>query len=171
MYDVHALLCKDYGLSISREEFVSYYDALADEIYGSCVAEIPGISDLVKTASSWVPGLGVCSSSPLRWIDIVLRRFQLASYFQVIVSAQELDGRGKPDPAIYLLTAKRLGVQPGRVLAIEDSEKGIKSAKTAGMKCIGLSNGFNKPQDLVQADFIAQSTAAITLETVRGLFA
>jgi beta-phosphoglucomutase-like phosphatase (HAD superfamily) len=86
----------------------------------------------------------------------VLQRFDLLESFKVVVSADELEGNGKPSPAIYLLTAKRLGVSPDRCIAIEDSKNGVLSAKNAGMFCIGFRNGFNDEQDLSRADMVIQ---------------
>ena len=84
----------------------------------------------------------------------MLERFSLRDSFKVVVSADELAGEGKPSPAIYLLTAIRLGVSPHRCIAIEDSKNGVLSAKNAGMFCVGYRNGFNEEQDLSRADMI-----------------
>src|SRR5207237_6272674 len=98
--------------------------------------------------------VSLASSSPMNWIDIVLDRFHFRSSFAVVVSAEDLPGEGKPSPAIYLLTAQRLGVKPEKCVVIEDSKNGVLSAKSAGMYCIGFRNGFNQEQDLSQADII-----------------
>ena len=84
----------------------------------------------------------------------MLERFGLRDAFRVVVSADELAGEGKPSPAIYLLTAKRLGVRPDRCIAIEDSQNGVLSAKNAEMFCVGFRNGFNEEQDLSRADVV-----------------
>ena len=91
----------------------------------------------------------------------MLERFSLRNSFQVVVSADELHGQGKPSPAIYLLTAKRLGIRPQRCVAIEDSQNGVLSAKNAEMFCVGFRNGFNNEQDLSRADMIIHHFADI----------
>jgi beta-phosphoglucomutase-like phosphatase (HAD superfamily) len=47
---------------------------------------------------------------------------------------------GKPDPAIYLLAAKRLGLTPETLFAVEDAVSGVRSATAAGLKCVGVAS-------------------------------
>jgi beta-phosphoglucomutase-like phosphatase (HAD superfamily) len=94
----------------------------------------------------------------------MLDRFSLRDSFKVVVSADELAGRGKPSPAIYLLTAARLGIRPNRCIAIEDSQNGVLSAKNAEMYCVGFRNGFNDEQDLSRADAIIHHFAEFDLK-------
>jgi beta-phosphoglucomutase-like phosphatase (HAD superfamily) len=96
----------------------------------------------------------------------VLHRFGLADSFQVVVSAEEVKGKGKPSLAIYLLTAQRLGVPPARCIAVEDSANGVLAAKQARMLCIALRNGFNEEQDLSQADLVIHSLAELDWQTL-----
>src|SRR6185437_9914582 len=62
-----------------------------------------------------------------------------AGTFQTLVCGDEVR-RGKPDPEPYLLAAARLGVPPGRCLAIEDSPSGIGSAEAAGCLVVAVPN-------------------------------
>jgi mannitol-1-/sugar-/sorbitol-6-/2-deoxyglucose-6-phosphatase len=81
--------------------------------------------------------VAIASSSPYRVIRTVLDVFGLGPVFEVVHSAEE-EERGKPDPAVYLTTARKLGLEPGRCAAVEDSPNGLLSAKAAGMKCIAV---------------------------------
>jgi mannitol-1-/sugar-/sorbitol-6-/2-deoxyglucose-6-phosphatase len=81
--------------------------------------------------------LALASSSPMRLIRAVLSMGGLEDRIDVVLTAEE-EERGKPDPAVYLTAARRLGVAPERCLAIEDSLTGIRAAKAAGMVCIAL---------------------------------
>jgi mannitol-1-/sugar-/sorbitol-6-/2-deoxyglucose-6-phosphatase len=101
-------------------------------------------------AIDYVEGLGLqlalASSSPMRLIRSVLSLGGLVDRFEVVRSAEDED-RGKPDPAVYLSTARELGVLPERCLAVEDSINGVRSAKEAGMVCVavpvsGVVDGF-----------------------------
>ena len=60
-------------------------------------------------------------------------------------------------------------VESGGAIAIEDTEKGIASAKGAGLACIGLRNGLNSEQDLSAADFVAHGYKALSSKMLRGL--
>jgi beta-phosphoglucomutase-like phosphatase (HAD superfamily) len=77
--------------------------------------------------------MAVASSSDLKIINAVMDKFEISGYFNVIHSA-EFEDYGKPHPAIYLTTAKKLGVLPNECLAIEDSLNGLRSAIAAGTK-------------------------------------
>ena len=152
--DLYALLVDTYYLQKTQQEFLEIYQQMANEIYGQKVSLIAGFTELLTALNTNHIPVALASSSPTSWINIMLERFSLRDSFQVVVSADELKGEGKPSPAIYLLTASRLGILPERCVAIEDSKNGVLSAKNAEMFCVGFRNGFNNEQDLSRADVI-----------------
>jgi mannitol-1-/sugar-/sorbitol-6-/2-deoxyglucose-6-phosphatase len=81
--------------------------------------------------------LGLASSSPWRLIEAVLTCFGLRARFEGVCSAEGM-AKGKPDPAVYLEAARRLGHAPSVCVAIEDSVPGVLAAKAAGMGCIAV---------------------------------
>jgi len=157
--DLFALLTNTYHLQKTEEQFLAIYQEMANEIYGQKVSLMEGCAALLYALNSKNIPVALASSSPTSWINIMLDRFSLRDSFKVVVSADELVGQGKPSPAIYLLTATRLGVSSDRCIAIEDSKNGVLSAKNAGMFCIGFRNGFNEEQDLSRADIIIHNFA------------
>ena len=167
--DLYTLLSSEYGLQKTEEQFLEMYQEMANEIYGQKISLLEGFSDLLAMLKTHHIAVALASSSPMSWIDIVLDRFNLRAAFKAVVSADELKGEGKPSPAIYLLTAKRLGVSPAACIAIEDSKNGALSAKNAGMFCIGLRNGFNKEQDLSRADMVISGFAELDQNMLRKL--
>jgi HAD superfamily hydrolase (TIGR01509 family) len=152
--DLYALLTNTYHLQKTKEQFLEIYQEMANEIYGQKVSLMEGFETLLNALNSKNIPVALASSSPTSWIDIMLDRFSLRDSFKVVVSTDELAGQGKPSPAIYLLTAARLGVRPNRCIAVEDSKNGVLSAKNAEMYCVGFRNGFNDEQDLSRADVI-----------------
>lgn len=110
----------------------SILDRLVDLVSRRGVMK-PGVEGVLDRVRSRGLRLALASSSPYRVIHAVLGAFGLD--FEVVHSAEE-EARGKPDPAVYLTTARKLGVAPGPCVAIEDSPNGLLSAKAAGMKCI-----------------------------------
>jgi HAD superfamily hydrolase (TIGR01509 family) len=152
--DLYTLLVDTYHLQKTKDQFLEIYQEMANEIYGQKVSLIEGFMELLTALNTHHIPVALASSSPISWINIMLERFRLRDSFQVVVSADELRGQGKPSPAIYLLTATRLGVRPDRCVAIEDSMNGVLSAKNAGMFCVGYRNGFNDEQDLSRADMV-----------------
>lgn len=166
---LYAMLTGEYGLQLPKGQFLALYHGMASEIYGQKSSLIDGFRELLADLTRNNVPLALASSSPRDWIDILLDRFDLRSSFRVVVSADELQGEGKPSPAIYLLTAKRLGIDPQGCVVIEDSNNGVLSAKAAGMYCIGFRNGFNQEQDLSSADLIINKFAELDYQTLNRL--
>jgi sugar-phosphatase len=101
--------------------------------------------------------LALASSSPYTLIDTVVAKLGIGDYFEVICSAIE-EKFGKPHPAIYLTTARRLGVPPVNCVALEDSIAGVQAAKAAGMRVVAVpaASQFDAPE-FGQADLKLRS--------------
>ncbi|MDO4880547.1 MAG: beta-phosphoglucomutase [Capnocytophaga sp.] len=78
---------------------------------------------------------------------LILEKIGIISYFDAIVDGNDVS-KAKPDPEVFLLAAKKLGVPNENCVVFEDSEAGIQAAKTAGMQAIGIGC----PEVLQQAD-------------------
>lgn len=105
---------------------------------------LPGAVDAVRRLADRWP-LGLASSSPRRLIDAVLTAAGLTDRFRASVSTEEV-GAGKPSPAVYLETARRLAVPPGSAVAIEDSANGLRSAAAAGLHVVAVPNAAFPPE-------------------------
>ncbi|WP_321323520.1 hexitol phosphatase HxpB [Thiomicrorhabdus sp.] len=81
--------------------------------------------------------IGLSTNSPSQLISVVLSKLEISSYFQAISSSDEVE-KGKPHPAVYLSTAKKLNVEPSKCIAIEDSFSGLMAAKKANMKTVAV---------------------------------
>jgi HAD superfamily hydrolase (TIGR01509 family) len=127
---------------------------------------IDGAVDVVGRLAARYP-LGLASSSNRQLIDAVLELAGLAACFKATVSSEEV-AHGKPAPDVYLEAARRLGVDPTRCAAVEDSHGGIRSAKAAGMRVIALPNPSYPPDEeaLTQADIVIRSLEELTPELV-----
>lgn len=88
-------------------------------------------------------------------VDFVLERVRVSQYFDIILSADDVDA-GKPDPDIFLTAAKKLHLLPTECIVFEDAKMGIKAAKKAGMKCIAITT--SSPAEMLrEADLIIDS--------------
>ena len=125
--------------------------------------------EAVKWAAEHYP-VALASGSPRKLIDIVTKSSELKGYFQVILSADEI-GVGKPDPAIYLEAAKRLGVAPEKCLCLEDSPLGVLSGRRANMVVINIPDpDFPlKPEEAQHADLVLASLAQLSEELLERL--
>lgn len=79
--------------------------------------------------------IGLSTNAPSRLIPVVLEKLNIAHYFHA-TSSSEHEIKGKPDPAVYLSTAKKLNVEPSKCIAFEDSISGVISARKANMKTV-----------------------------------
>jgi HAD superfamily hydrolase (TIGR01509 family) len=131
------------------------------ERYAESLPLIDGAVEAVKRLAARWP-LGLASSANRGLIDRALELSGLAPYFRVTVSSEEVE-RGKPAPDVYLEAARRLGVEPTRCAAIEDSASGIRSGDAAGMLVVAIPNpDFPPPNDVV-------ALAAVTLDSIKEL--
>ena len=126
------------GLAESPEEINDLVVERMAERYRSALPLLPGAVEAVERIAARWP-LGVASSSNRALIDLVLELSGLARLFRTTVSSEEV-ARGKPAPDVYLEAARRLGVDPARTAAVEDSEAGIRSAAAAGMRVVAIPN-------------------------------
>jgi len=77
--------------------------------------------------------------------DRLLRGAGLRDRFAVIVTAEDVR-RGKPDPEVYLLAARGLGVPAAHCLVFEDAVVGVRAARSAGMRVIGVSTAHTETE-------------------------
>jgi HAD superfamily hydrolase (TIGR01509 family) len=134
------------------------------ERYGEEPPLIPGAVEAVRRIAAWVP-LAIASSSNRELIDVVLRVSGLSGDFAATVSSEEVP-RGKPSPDVYLEAAHRLGADPARCGAVEDSHNGIRSAKAAGMRVVAVPNPHYPPDDesLLLADVVVPAIGDLQVE-------
>ncbi len=114
-----------------------------EEGYRRSLPLLPGAAEAVRALAERWP-LGLASSSNREVIDLVLELAGFGDAFGVTVSSEEVE-RGKPAPDVYLETARRLGVEAGGCVAIEDSSNGLRSAHAAGMAVIAVPNPHYPP--------------------------
>jgi HAD superfamily hydrolase (TIGR01509 family) len=138
------------------------------ERYRGRLPLIPGAADAVRRLAAEFR-LGVASSSNRPLIETVLERARIADLFEAVVSSEEV-AAGKPAPDVYLEAARRLGVDPHRCTAIEDSANGIRAARAAGMRVIAIPNTHYPPAAaaLGLADAVVAGPAELTAGLVRG---
>jgi beta-phosphoglucomutase family hydrolase len=115
----------------------------------------PGVISLLKTLKENNVPCAVASSAPLENIRLILTRLGIEEYFQAVVYGQEV-AEGKPSPQVFLLAAKKLGVEPIECVVIEDAIAGVQAAKRAGMRCIAVTN-THPAESLAQADLVVGS--------------
>ena len=112
--------------------------------------------------------IAIATSAPPKNVSLVLKTLGVSKYFKIIIDDTDVTA-GKPDPQIYLLTAKKLKNPKSLYVVFEDSLAGIESAKKAKMKVIALATTQTK-KELVAADLAINDFSEINLDKINSLF-
>ena len=168
--DSYRMFRERYGLDMTWEEYSDFYRKAAEDVYCHRCNLIPGCLDLLtRLKENGIP-MGLASSSPNYWLEMAFNRFPIAQYFDCVVGADDVDGHGKPSPAVYEEAVRRLDLQPGECAAIEDSYNGLLSARRAGLFTIGFRNGYNGEADFSDADMEMEGFTRKNRKRLLGLF-
>lgn len=161
-------LHEDAGVQEDPEEINRDVVELMLEAYRRDLPLLPGAEEAVRRAAAAFP-LALASSSNREIFEAVLELAGLSDCFQATVSSEEVL-HGKPAPDVYLEAARRLGVAPERCTAVEDSQAGIRSASSAGMRVVAIPNASYPPDEeaLALADVVVDSLDDLTVDVLRG---
>jgi HAD superfamily hydrolase (TIGR01509 family) len=154
----------EIGLPDPPEEISAEVVRRLEAVYREHLPTVPGAKEAVERMADRWP-LALASSSNRELIVLALELLGVADRFQATVSSEEV-ARGKPAPEVYEEAARRLGVDPARAAAVEDSHNGIRSAKAAGMFVVAVPNPHYPPDDeaLAAADAVIASIAELQVE-------
>lgn len=112
---------------------------------------LPGVKEFIKSVKS--AGFKTALGSASKNTFTILDRLKLMDYFDSIIDGNKVS-KAKPDPEVFLLAAKELGIEPENCVVFEDAKAGIEAAKRAGMYCVGIGTKVNLPEaDLVISGF------------------
>lgn len=159
------ILFKRYRLEEGKiDDFKNKKSELVIKLIRERASEFPGVRELLENLSKHGMKLALCSSSQRSEINAVLETLGFTGFFEVVVSGAELE-RGKPAPDVFLEATKKLNVNPINCVVIEDTILGVQAAKSAGAKCLAVTNTF-KEKNLLEAgaDFIVNSLEQIVYE-------
>ncbi len=136
------------------------------ELYRRRLPLVDGAIEAVRRIGARWP-LGIASSSNRPLIDLFLELTGTQELFRATVSSEEV-AHGKPAPDVYLEAVARLEVAPEHCAAIEDSENGMRSASSAGMRVVAIPNRVFPPgaEALSLADVVLGSLDELTPETI-----
>jgi beta-phosphoglucomutase len=189
-YQSWLLMAKQAGLSFTEAEFaptfgrtsreiiahfwgdgrfsdaeIAALDAEKENAFRAIIAEkfpaMQGVEKLLDDlhVAGWY--LAVGSSGPPENVDLTLDRLGKRDLFGAVVTGMDVT-RGKPDPQVFLLAAKRLDVPVSRCVVIEDAQPGIAAAHAAGMLGVGFVSTGRTREELAQADLFISSLAELS---------
>lgn len=129
------------------------------------IEPMPGARELVQKLAALGLPLAIASNSLSGYVENALRGLRLLDYFPVRSSINQVP-RGKPAPDVYLRSAELLGMDPGRCLAVEDSQAGLQAAIAAGMRVIAVPTVPDQDGAFQGAWKVYRSLEEVALEEV-----
>ena len=160
-----------------RTDLIARKTRLLPELLARPEVLFPGAVECVGRLRAVVP-LAIASGAIRDEIELVLRVSRLFDAFPVIVAAGETR-RGKPAPdpyarAVALLGERgmlRAGNGPGQCVAIEDSRWGLEAAAAAGLRTVGVTTSYSRPELEDAADLVVDHLDAVTPAVLERLVA
>jgi HAD superfamily hydrolase (TIGR01509 family) len=146
-----------YGVTADVDSAIAHKHARYYHLAAGHLQPFPGVMPLLGRLRARGYRVALASSGDRVKVAFGMQALELNGTFEAIVSGDDVP-HSKPDPAIYLTAAQRLGVSPTECIAIEDAPAGVEAVKRAGMRCIAVTNSVTREQ-LHRADLIVDSLA------------
>ncbi|MEL4307282.1 HAD family hydrolase [Joostella sp. CR20] len=160
---------KDYGIHTNANELVNFHrEIILFEMEKIDVQPVPGVLQFLQQLKSQNFHISLASSSTRKLISLFMDKFEIATYFDYLVSGDDVE-RSKPNPDIFLKVAEKYNISPNNFIVVEDSYNGVTAAKAAGMMCVGYVNSNSGNQDLSAADMIINDFAELNIDKIKEL--
>lgn len=142
------------GLKEGPAELLAESRVIFHELLVTKLQPMPGLFELLDLIEDAGLPKGVATSSPRDYLENVFGRFNLLSRFPIALTAESVV-HGKPNPEIYLKAAEQLGVQPGEMLVLEDTQTGTRAGAAAGAFVVSVPHEHTATHDFSQASYVA----------------
>jgi HAD superfamily hydrolase (TIGR01509 family) len=139
---------------------------LYSELLQREACEIEGVSGTLEALHRKYV-MGVVTSSRRDHFDIIHTRCNLLQYFDFVLTAADFE-RVKPHPDPYLLAIEKSGAGKQECIAIEDSERGLRAATDAGIRCIVIPTTLTRGGDFSRAYCVLDSVTEVPAVLAEG---
>nr|WP_294873723.1 HAD family phosphatase [uncultured Pedobacter sp.] len=120
-------------------------EGLFRKIYEPNVEPISGLVEFINNLKNNGAKLGVATSAPYANLELILNKVPIREILGSIMASEDVK-KHKPDPEVYLTSAKNLGISPDQCIVFEDSFSGVSAALNAGMKVVGVLTSHTKEE-------------------------
>jgi HAD superfamily hydrolase (TIGR01509 family) len=134
-------------------------DARYAELLAGGIEAMPGVEQTLAALHGRVR-MAVVTSSKRAHFDLIHRRTGLLCYFDFVLTREDYR-QPKPHPEAYLAALARAGLSPRHCLAVEDSERGVRSAAAAGLRCLALPGELTRDSDFSAAERILTGVSEV----------
>lgn len=159
MEDFFLFLARKYGVDLPQEKVIAEHNIILSDYFKKVFPAVEHAQTVLSELSSgYTQGLNTSRNKTLA--EIALQRHGLLLFLTERVYGDDVKV-GKPDPSSYLLLAQRMNLRPSQIAAVEDTEKGFRSARAAGMFVIGRRAIHNAGQDFSMTDRVVEDLREI----------
>ncbi len=151
-----------FGSSLTHNQINDYTEekeSIYRELYAPEIKAVVGLTDAISSLEKNGKKLAVATTAPKGNRDFGFKALDLENTFDIILGDEHVVN-GKPNPEIYLETAKKLNIDPSRCIVFEDSPPGVEAGKRAGMTVIGILTTHSE-EDLKNADYLVNDFTQI----------
>lgn len=158
------------GREIIGQEFVDLEnekEALFRDIYADEIEPIGGFLPFLDNLKKSGFSTGVATSAPRSNLELIMESVGFRSKMESVLASEDVREH-KPDPEVYLKSAKNLGVAPEDCVVFEDSFSGVSAALNAGMKVVGVLSSHTR-EELPPCDLYINDYTDITTEQIKHI--
>lgn len=145
---------KEEKLELANKKNTYYRSSLKDLDENSI---LPNVMNILRELEKRKIKIAIASSS--KNTPLILKEIGLDYYFDAVADGNQIEN-SKPDPEVFLLAAKYLGVEAEKCLVIEDADAGIEAGIAGGMKTLGVGSASKNEK----ADLQAEDLSAVSVE-------
>ena len=139
-----------------NKEYLAYVNKMTSEEI------LPGVNDLLNFLE--INDIKYALGSASKNAPLILEKVGLINRFTAIVDGNDVS-KAKPDPEVFLIGAKKLGMKPENCVVVEDAIAGIQAANASKMISIGIGDA----NVLNEADYVFKDMTAITPDFLKNL--
>ena len=143
-------------------------EGLFRKIYKDHIEPIAGFVEFISDLESHGVKLGVATSAPYANLELILSKVAIREKLGSILASEDVK-KHKPDPEVYLTSAKNLGLTPEQCLVFEDSYSGISAALNAGMRVVGVLTSHTI-EELPKCDLYINDYQELSYDKIIELF-
>jgi len=142
-------------------------EGLFRKIYEPNVEPISGLVEFINNLKNNGAKLGVATSAPYANLELILNKVPIREILGSVMASEDVK-KHKPDPEVYLTSAKNLGVSPDQCIVFEDSFSGVSAGLNAGMKVVGVLTSHTK-EELPPCNLYIDDYKNLSYDTIRRL--
>lgn len=156
--------------TLTQEELEAYAfekEQMFREAYAAHIKPVEGLVAFLDMLMQNNIPRSIATSAPRANVDFVLNGTGIGKYFDIILD-ESMVTHGKPNPEVYIKSAKALNLPNAQCIVIEDSLSGIQAGKAAGSKVIGITT-THTPEEMNATDLVIGNFNSLSLDQLKAL--